>query len=80
MGCVDSELGSDPDTRKSMTRYLMSLNGDDTLYVGPTLLPSGGYIDKEELPCGHPEQQRRDVVAATQGGQKEVVFVCSLKD
>ena len=28
IGWVDSDFGSDPDTRKSMTVYLMSLNGD----------------------------------------------------
>ncbi len=28
IGWVDSDFGSDPDTRKSMTGYLMSLNGD----------------------------------------------------
>ncbi len=28
IGLVDSDFGSDPDTRKSMTGYLMSLNGD----------------------------------------------------
>jgi hypothetical protein len=27
IGWVDSDFGSDPDTRKSMTGYLMSLNG-----------------------------------------------------
>ena len=27
IGWVDSDFGSDPDTRKSMTDYLMSLNG-----------------------------------------------------
>jgi hypothetical protein len=27
IGCVDSDFGSDPDTRNSMTGYLMSLNG-----------------------------------------------------
>ena len=40
IGWVDGDFGSDPDTRKSMTGYLMSLNG--------ALFP-GDHPDKEEL-------------------------------
>ncbi len=41
IGWLDSDFGSDPDTRKSMTGYLMSLNGG--------AIP-GDRLDKEALP------------------------------
>ena len=44
IGCVDSDFGSDPDTRISMTCYLMYLmNG------GPNSWRSSNHLDKKEL-------------------------------
>ena len=65
IGWVDSDFGSDPDTRKSMTGYLMSLNGDAISSRSPR---QGG------VPLSSSEAE---FVGARQAGQ-EVVYLREL--
>jgi hypothetical protein len=61
---VDSDVGSDPDTRKSMTGYLMSLNG---AIPWRSSRQGGVTLSSSEV----------EFVAASQGGQ-EVVYLREL--
>ena len=62
IGWVDSDFGSDPDTRKSMTGYLMSLNGGDISWRSSR---QGGVTLRSS---------EAEFVAASQAGQ-EVVYL-----
>jgi hypothetical protein len=62
IGWVDSEFGSDPDTRKSMTGYLMSLNGGAISWRSSR--QGGVTLSSSEA----------EFVAASQAGQ-EVVYL-----
>jgi hypothetical protein len=68
IGWVDCEFGSDPDTRKSMTAYLMTLNGDAISWRSSR--PGGVTLSSSEaefVAC----------MAASQAGQ-EVVYLREL--
>ncbi len=65
IGWVDSDIESDPDTRKSMTGCLMSLNGGD---ISWRLSRQGG---------GTRSSSKAEFVAASQAGQ-EVVYLREL--
>ena len=64
-GWVDSDFGSDVDTRKSMTGYLMSLNGGPISWKSSR--QGGVTLSSSEAEC----------VAASQAGQ-EVVYLRAL--
>ena len=64
-GWVDSDFGSDVDTRKSMTDYLMSLNGGPISWKSSR--QGGVTLSSSET----------EFVATSQGGQ-EVVYLCAL--
>ena len=65
VGWVDSDFGSDPDTRKSMTGYLMSLNGGAISWRSSR--QGGVTLSSSEA----------EFVAASQAGQ-EVVYIREL--
>jgi hypothetical protein len=62
IGSVDGDFGSDPDTRKSMTGYLMSLNGDTISWTSSR--QGGVTVSRSES----------EFVTASQAGQ-EVVYL-----
>jgi hypothetical protein len=64
-GWVDSDFASDVDTRKSMTDYLMSLNGGPISWKSPR--QGGVTLSSSEA----------EFVAASQAGQ-EVVYLRAL--
>ncbi len=66
IGWVDSDFGSDPDTRKSMTGYLMSLNGGALSWRSSR--QGGVTLSSSEA----------EFVAASQAGQ-EVVYLRELR-
>jgi hypothetical protein len=65
IGWVDSDFGSNSDTRKSMTGYLMSLNGGAISWRSSR--QGGVTLSSSEA----------EFVAASQAGQ-EVVYLCAL--